>query len=171
MYFGDRNPVSYTVKASTINRLATVYGNNNLIIENISFLGANSEAIAASNFNNLTVRYCSFDCSGKFAITYIDNIYNSQYFTIDNCHINNSNDCAIYLNGNINNSTITNNTIINSGLKPGMGSGFYGGIYCIGSDGHFEYNHIENVGRNAIWFQGEGSLVKITSLTILHDHG
>ncbi len=160
VFFGDKSPDSYTVQASTINRLLTVYGQNNLIIENISFIGANSEAIAASNFNNLIVRHCSFNYSGKFAITYIDNIYNSQYFTIDNCHINNTNDCAINLNGNIKNCIITNNTILNSGLKPGMGSGFYGGIYCIGSNGHFEYNHIENVGRNALWFQGEGSLVK-----------
>jgi parallel beta-helix repeat protein len=53
-----------------------------------------------------------------------------------------------------------NNTIKNSGLFPGMGRGLFGAIYSIGPKGRYEYNTIENTGRNGIWFHGDSSLVK-----------
>ena len=41
-----------------------------------------------------------------------------------------------------------------------MGRGLFGAIYSIGPKGRYEYNIIENTGRNGIWFHGDSSLVK-----------
>jgi len=160
MFFGDKDPDSYTVQASTIDRLVYIYGINYVTIENITFQGANVAAIRASKYNNIRIQHCNIEYSGRNAITFVDNVYTSYFLYIDNCIINHTLDCAINLNGNCTNSIITNNTILNSGLFPGMGRGLFGAIYSIGPKGRYEYNIIENTGRNGIWFHGDSSLVK-----------
>jgi len=164
MFFGDKNPNTFNINASTIDRLVNIYGVSYITLEGISFQGSNVAAIGASKYNNVIIQNCKIDYSGQYAIAYIDNIYNSYYFTIDNCIINNSLNTAICLNDNCIKSIIINNTITNTGLLPGMGpikgSANFGAIYSIGSKGRYEYNKIENVGRNGIWFLGDSSLVK-----------
>jgi hypothetical protein len=106
MYFGNKDPSSFQVNASSIDRLIYIYGINYITIENISFLGANVAAIRASNYNYITVQNCIIEYSGRNAVTYVDNVYMSNYLTIDNCTINHTLDCAINLNGNCSNSLL-----------------------------------------------------------------
>jgi len=164
MFFGTSSPGSYTIKASTSERLAYINNSNYVTIENISFEGANTAAFVVSKYNYLTIQNCKIDCSGKHGIMYTYNAEMSSYLKIDNCSITNSLDSGMRLDGKCLSSRITNNTIRNSGIITGMGDkdgqSLFGGIYCIGAKGRYEYNIIENTGRNGIWFHGDSSLIK-----------
>jgi len=164
MYFGTSDPASYTVKAGTNDRLVYINNANHVTIENLAFEGANTAAVVVSKYNYITIQNCKFDHIGKYAFMYSYNAEFSNSLKIDNCSINNALDSGIRLDGKCLNSIITNNKITNCGLLAGMGNkdgqSFFGGIYCVGSKGRYEYNIIENVGRNGIWFHGDSSLVK-----------
>jgi len=121
MYFGTVDPSSKTVKVSTLDNLCSIIYEDSkpkdyITIENISFTGANEIAISGNRNNYTTIQNCSIDFSGNYGIGGV----RSASLSIVNTILDHSNDCGIYLTNNCNNAVISGNTVMNSGLYPGM---------------------------------------------------
>jgi parallel beta-helix repeat protein len=111
----------------------------------------------------------------NFSHIAINGYKKGSYFILQNCTINNSNSNGVVL-GWFDHVTIENNTIKNTGLLTGMGSGKYTGIYFPGNmaihlatltNALVQYNEIDSVGYNGISFP-EGNNITVSHNFINH---
>lgn len=152
------------VKLASIDTLLFINNKNFILINNISFQGANKIAISSHSSEHIVVRNCDFIFNG---VAGIDIGNTSNYMTIDRCFINYSNDVGI-LNDTSERVTITTNTIKNTGTFAGMGSEFFAnpitalttvgnhiGIRSVGNYANISFNKIDSSGYHAIFFTGD----------------
>ncbi len=164
MYYSS-SPSNLNIKSSTIDKLITINANNYIKISNISFEGANSNAIYAENVISLSVENCDFNLSGvcnvKFNNMSGDIQFNNN--TVSNS-LNNGVSISTKSTSFSSYCTIRNNLITNTGLYAGMGEnndGMYNALYINAMNGGVvEYNTIKNVGYLGIEFKGNDILIK-----------
>lgn len=170
MYFGAASPTSYTVKVSTKNTLIDVVTRDYITVKNISFEGANQNAIetnSSSYANNLTIEYCDFNFNNR-------SIYAnaSPELTVRNCTMINNSFMAIYNHWDMDGAYIGYNTIDSTGLIVGVGSGestWYRGIalYSVYGDHSLssknaiiERNNITNSGYISLTMGSDSAKVR-----------
>jgi len=160
------------VKVATIEDLCTITASY-ITIDGLAFTGANDEGITGNSTvrNGITIQNCSVSLIGGDAITGI----NCENFILDGNTISNINNNGIS-GGTADHVTITDNTIINQGVFPGMGTLIYSGI-STGENANvlISRNSLSNVGYNGISFYGDSTSVKNNSIDtycfILDDGG
>lgn len=160
VYFGQKNPSSYTIQASTTSGLINSDNNNYLVFDNLAVKGADSYGFRISNSNNVTIKNCDVLFSGNTGISIRKN---SENIKIEDCRVLHSNSWGINLSNSIN-SIIRNNIIRNSGAIAGMGesdSSPYKGIEFGGSGNLVENNEVDSSGYMGIHFvKGENQTIK-----------
>lgn len=163
------NPVKPTdVSISIIDTLVLIKNQHFITINNLAFEGANKHAIVINSSKYVIIKKCNVNFSGLSAVDLGDQ---SDYAKVEQCEINNSNDIGID-NQNSSYVTIAHNQINNTGLFPGMGSGFisstvtyqtsiskFKGIASAGNYGNIIGNLIKHTGYTAIFFTGDGTIV------------
>jgi len=161
MYFGSVNPVTKTVKVSSVTNLFTfTEWMHDVTIDNINFIGSTERAINILNLNRITVKNCDIDLSGKYGVE----AYYSNYITIDSCNINRSNDLGILSSSYSNNVTVKNCTIDSTEILIGQGitnhqSGVGMNIFQ-GNGNYIFQNTITNSSYDGISFGGDRTIVR-----------
>lgn len=167
------------VNVASVDVLVTVHGSYNTI-ENISFTGANTNAIynlTGDTYRNLVVKNCSISYSGADGMK-----LKMLYLTADNNTISDSNNNGIEITQQVNTDSIyiRNNNISNSGLLTGMsinnsGAGCTGIAIANKNNIVVQYNTILNSGYCGISIGGVHGLIKNNfvnnSCSILDDGG
>ncbi len=159
VYFGDRLPSAYKVRAANINTLVTVRKQQYIVFENLSFEGADVRGFDLYYSQNISIKNCDISYSGMDAI----DGFNSGNLLVENCKISNSNNNALDLIGTCNDSQIKNNVIKNSGIYAGMAgntSHSYSGININGDNNLIAYNEVDSSGYIGIRFAGNSVTVK-----------
>ena len=164
------------VLISSIDILVTMHSNY-VTFNDITFQGANSydfynDWSGTYGQNNL-IQNCKIFFSG------INGIYTlSNNLTVNNCSINYSNNNAIFIRNTPTGTTITNNTIQNTGTFPGMGQSSgnsYNAILMLSSNVIIAKNIITNTGYDGISFIGDNITIQNnyidTFCSILQDGG
>lgn len=169
MYFGSAGPNGFVVQASTIDTLVTLNDTKNITIKNIVIEGANESALIVNRASGIILKGCNIVYSGGNAIT----ATNVNDFTVDSGKIaetlNNAFTCPT-----CSHTSITNNTIINTGLIPGMGrsgestynainicnANNTSAIVKFGSNNLIAYNRISNTGYLPVNFNGDSIIIK-----------
>ena len=158
MYFGDKLPGNYLVKAATIDTTFIVSGNwgdyplrDNTTISNIAFEGSNKCSIFAHDGTGVYIKYCNFNNVGK-AI----HVWNMGLSGIDYNAISNTISIGGTQKLNTGFSTCTNNSLSNIALFAGMGmSGTDADIALeVGGFTNVQYNKIKDCGYHGIYFSG-----------------
>ncbi len=159
MFFGTSDPNSHSVRISVVDKLLIAISRNFIAIDNVSFAGANYNAINLLYTSDIVVKNCNFKFSGDCAI-YANS---TPTFIISHCSLSDNNNNAIMLVGTSPNSEISYNTISNTGSIPGMGKSGdwnYQGISNNASNVLISNNSIFNTGYVGIWFNGSNVTVK-----------
>ncbi len=159
MYFNGIDPNASTVQASTVETLVTISFQNYVTFNNITFTGANSYTFNLTNSNNITVNNCNISFTGIDAIKALS----SNYFTLTNSTINNSNNDGLNLYWSCNYANIQYNTITNTALIAGMGQNngnSHQGLYVNGTNNLIQYCEVDSSGHNGIHFEGDYSTVQ-----------
>ena len=172
VYFGSNAPSSYSVKASTAGILLDVYNQDNIVVDNLSFTGANDKAVNLYSAANVVIRNTEIALSG------IDGVFvsNGKNVKIENSTINGTNNIAITIN-NSSYTSVKNNVIKNTALLTGMGRSGTNkstGIKENGDHNLIEANTIENTGFIGINFKGDYVVIKnnfITNFNLIKDDG
>ncbi len=174
VYFGSAKPSSYTIQASSVNTLVNVDHQDNIVFDGLSFVGSNIKAFDLFYANNISVQNCEVKLSGIDAI----DASATTNLTVKSTYINFTNNNAIDLNYNCDNSTIRYNYIANTGMTTGAGlsgTGSYQGITIVGNNNLVEYNTILNTGCIGIRFgMGNSNIIKnnfINYFTMIKDDG
>lgn len=170
MYFGSNSPSSYSVKVASIAKLITTT-KNYLTIDGLQIEGAVEKGYESAGTHN-TVINCDFKSMGRYGLTCSQTTPTIDSNTFDNCF-----GTGIFMNAN--SYVISNNTINNNGLYPGMvepGTNNYMAINIIaGSGGTCEYNTISNVGYIGISTWGSDNIIRYNKVdgfcSILPDGG
>lgn len=172
-FFGKDQPNNYTIKSTEQNTLLSITSFSNIIIQDLSFIGANTNTIEIKFAQNIVISNCNIDQSGNIGIS----ITATTNLRVSNSTISNSLNMAIDLDSGSGNAMITDNMIKNSGVFAGMaksGSGTYQGIMSFGANTIIAYNTIENTGYNGIYFGGDESDVRnnlIKNFCLVKDDG
>jgi len=167
------------VNVSSVDVLATVHGSY-VTIENISFTGANTDAIynqTGDIYRNLVVKNCSIACSGSNGMK-----LKMLYLRAENNSISNSNDNGILITQQVDTDSlyIRGNTVTNSGVNKGMftdnsGAGLGGITIANKNNAIVEYNTVSNSGYCGISIGGGHGVVKNnfvdTFCSVLEDGG
>ena len=153
VYFGSKKPSSYTIQASAVDCLVAVDHHDNVVFDNLCFIGSNVKAFDLFYAQNMKVQSCEIKFSG------IDGIDASATtnLLVQSTYFNFTNNDAVDLNYNCVNSDIRLNYIANTGMTAGMGLGGnanYQAITIIGTNNLVEYNTIYNTGSVPIKFSG-----------------
>jgi len=135
--FGD--PTSKTIKMATLNLLIDNTGFDYITVDGLNFQGSISHAVSCGyGSNNWIIQNCTFGFSGHSGIYFGGGTYGN----INNNKISNCNSSGIYTL--LDNSSITNNSIVNIGMIPGQSLLYHPvGIYLGGSDVFVQYNDIQ----------------------------
>lgn len=166
MYFGTNNPTSYTIKISTVNVPMDVFNCNYLTFDNMTFEGGNLASFNSTLSDYVTVQNCTIKNSGKNGI--MTGVWGgtSDYLKVTGCLIDNTNNCAISLERENAYATVSNNTISNTGVLPGMGSkDAMPGVFCainsyLSNYCTVEYNKITNTGYVPISVGDKGTIIR-----------
>ena len=174
VYFGGNAPTNYVVEASTRDHLVTnTYNVSNIVFDNLTFKGSNSNAIKLDNTSNFSFRSCDVLFSGVDAIKCV----NSINFKLENSYVANSNNNGVSLEYANTNAVIRNNKIENTHTIAGMGKSGDGngiGIQVVGPGNLVEYNEVLNTGYIGIFFSGNSVIIKnnhINNFCISKDDG
>lgn len=180
MFFGSQNPANYSVKAAFVENLVHIASKSFINFNELSFKGANSNAIKIDTSTDVSLTNCDINFSGIDAITVsmgqFSSLMKSRNITVRNCTISNSNNNAITANGS-SSWNIDKSTIKNSGMVRGMGvsgDGQYSAISHVGGKSLLEYNEIRNTGYIGIDFEGETTVIKnnyIDSFCVIKSDG
>ncbi|MEO6915257.1 MAG: right-handed parallel beta-helix repeat-containing protein, partial [Chitinophagaceae bacterium] len=160
VYFGSTNPNNVEVKASVVPTLLTIRSVSNVVVDNISFQGANiNGAEISAGANNTDVKNCEFLFSGVNGLTanYVNNL------VFENSLVDRTNNNAVYVAPHCTGAMIRNNIVRNTGLYPGMGlsnNDALQGIVIQGSGNQVLNNVVENTGYNGIKLLGENIVIK-----------
>ena len=161
VFFGSETPSTHTVKASIVDRLLNLNSSNYVNVSNLSFEGANTEALYVNYAQNVNVTNCSFNNNTDAVDATILNA------VVSNDSISNTLNTAIGLadwgSSYAGTVVISSNYIKNVGLFAGMsgsGDGMLNGIRQLGANATIEYNRIENSGYQGIVFEGNNTKVR-----------
>lgn len=173
VFFGEKNPSSFSIKASVVDTLVNVGGHNNITFGNIAFEGANKLAVSSRFGARVVVENCSFNNNynaiSLVGITSLQVINNTIINTLNNGVLISDNASA-YQN-------IQYNTFKNTALFAGMsgsGDGNASAIAQNGAHAHIEYNTIDSSGYIPIVFVGYIDTIRynyITNYNITKDDG
>lgn len=153
------------VQATTIDTLVTILVTNFLTFENIHFSGANKNIFVIGSSRHITIQNCAFTFAGENAIwgkNFWQDFDSDSLKIISNSFANSNNFC-IYLENEKRNATISHNKIDETAMIAGAGvSGDAKGIAIMasGENSVIENNLITNSGYTAIYFQGNGTIVR-----------
>ena len=163
MYFNSI-PTDQQIKVATIDNLLSINSYNYIKIRDISFEGANTKAIYGNYVNTLSIENCEFNMSGECTVD-LNQMYGDLQF--NNNSISNSLNNAIRITTSATNvgfCTLLNNSILNTGMFPGMGmngDGMYNALGISAKMGALiQYNTIKNTGYLGIDFSGNDILIK-----------
>lgn len=154
--YGD--PAAKVVKMATINYVINIGGNDYLTFDNLNIQGSTLDLIYSDYATNLTIQNCTLNYAGANGFIGAS----ATNSLIDNNIIKNCHKAGIYLNTTTS-ATITNNKIESCGMIPG---GCYratqaDGIYIYNSPSTLiQYNIINNIGYNGIFFNGNNLQVR-----------
>ena len=160
--------------ASTVDVLVTIRNQSNIIFDNLMFTGSNSKTFDLVSSQNIQVKNCDITFSGT------DGICGSSTtnLVLVNNTITNTNNNALNLNYNCNNTIIRNNVIKNTGIYAGLGKSgdnTYMAVTIKGNNNLVEYNEIDSTGYTAINFNGgDSTIIKnnfINYFTMTKDDG
>lgn len=155
MYFGANSPSSYVIKAAKTAKLVTT-DKSYVTLDGIRIEGAVEKGYESVGTHN-TVQNCDFEFMGRYGATFAQTTP-----TVDNNTFSNSNGTAVFMNAN--SYVLSNNTISNIGLQPGMvenGTNNQMGISIIaGSGGTCEYNKLSNIGYIGISTWGSSNIIR-----------
>ena len=152
---------SVQVQASVTDTLLSVNGQQWLVFDHLVFRGANRYAVQLQYANNVRLSNCTMEFSGADALS-ADHV---NALTVEHCQVNRSNDIAFALNA-CSGMVLRDNTIRNTGTRPGMGkgdSGSYEAILLSGDNNLVEGNTIDSTGYIPITFSG-------SNITIRHNY-
>ncbi|WP_074489101.1 right-handed parallel beta-helix repeat-containing protein [Mucilaginibacter polytrichastri] len=173
IYVGNKNPENLVIKTNAESNLVNITKFNNIVFENLSFIGAGNNAFNITNSSKITLRHCTTDLTGADAIS----ASYSPFLAIQNCILNHSLSGGVNMDAGCVNSAVINNEIKNTGLIPGLGksgSGTYEAITSFGDNTQIERNKIDSTGYNGVYFGGTSSYVKnnyITYFCLTKDDG
>lgn len=153
------NPKSYITQAGSYDILVNIATQSYVTINNLNFIGANTEAFKINNAQNIEIKNCKILFSGVNGVT----ATNTKGITVENCTVSGSNNTALSFYNSCSNTTIRNNTIKNSGVVDGMGksgNNMSEGITLSGNNNLVEYNSIDSTGYIGIYFYGNDVTIK-----------
>ncbi|MEJ7913212.1 MAG: right-handed parallel beta-helix repeat-containing protein, partial [Chitinophagaceae bacterium] len=159
LFTGATAPSSQDVKASSLDNLVFINSQNNIVFDNISFSGANTDALRINGAQNIQINNCDVLFSGRTALK-------ASYTTslkVENNTVLSSNNSGIDLENNNDYSVVRNNRVENTHMIAGLGQSGDGngiGIISNGNGGVVEYNEVINTGYTGISFQGGNILIK-----------
>ncbi|MDD2305505.1 MAG: fibronectin type III domain-containing protein [Prolixibacteraceae bacterium] len=164
MYFGAIDPLTKTVKVSSVDKLIYSNGSKYITIDGIALTGSNLGAIYRNSpdytASNFIIQNCDISFSGNYAVFG----ERSSTMIVSNTTITTTNNTAILLDGNYGTSNKVNNcTITNTATIPGLsGSGDMQGLAVKStvSNTLIEYNNIINTGYIPIYFGGVNTIVQ-----------
>lgn len=161
MFFGTASPSSYSVKAACIDTLLIMSGKNYITVSNVSFDGANANALFINGGTNVSILNCDITNAGSYGI----NVTSTANVLIENCTTNYCLSNGICVNSaRASNITIRGNSVKNTGTIPGMGissGNSYKGITSTAlSNLLIEYNRVDTTGYVGIEFQGSNVNVR-----------
>ena len=181
--YSTTNPGLYLTQIATVDTLFkdTIRVNSNITIANLAFTGGNKASVVMNGGSGIIIKSCdSYTNGGEGFSTWF-----STNVLIDNCTTTNSLASGIKAFGSTTGNVflnVTNNTVRNTSLYPGMGqtdvSSARGGIFVRGGSGiNVLYNTVTNSGYNGIWASPLGNNAVIgynyidTFCTTLDDGG
>lgn len=139
------------VKISTVETLLDIEGEF-ITVDNLSFKGANTNAIYLANVSHITIQNCDIDFTFNAISSTSGN--HSSHIIIQNNTINHTNNNAITLANVYRNSLISDNVIKNTGVLIGMGQSDIHNYVAINipnlRNSIIQYNEIDSVGYNGI---------------------
>jgi parallel beta-helix repeat protein len=160
VFFGGKNPLSYTIQTSTTSNLIHSDNYDNLVFDNLTVKGGDSHGFRINSSTNVTIQNCDVLFSGNTGISIGKGSANLK---IEDCKVSYSNSCGINLTSSTN-AIVRNNIIRNSGAIAGMGgsdSSPYKGIELGGSGNLVENNKVDSSGYMGIHFiKGDNQTIK-----------
>lgn len=164
MYFGSESPTTHTVEVATLSSLVELSHHDDIVLEHLTFEGADQAAIRISAANRVTVQESSLRFSGYAAIDggQAGGSASAGLQLLSNA-ITDAQDFGILLGSEFDGAVVRGNTLRNIGMIPGMsgsGDGHTMGIKLYG-DGHLvEHNSLTDMGYNGIDFGGNDVIVR-----------
>lgn len=144
---------------AVIDNLVTSSANSHVTISNIMLEGANKNAININSGSDIRVINCTILSSGEDGVK----VNSHRGFKLENSTVANSLNNGIELGPNAPYAVVTNNTVQNTSLLPGMGlsadkRGI--GIYTTSSNNLIAYNKVTNSGYIGIYFGGDSTTIQ-----------
>ncbi len=169
---GTTNPADLHIGAAFVDTLLLINFYGYMVIDNLSFYGANKYAAIIFNSDYVTIRNCDFIGAG------IDGIHSSsnRKLVLENNLFEDSHNDGIVASGCLG-CLISANTIRRSGVVRGMGGNgddAYQGLIVRGIGNRITYNTIDSTGYTALRFEGDSVLVKnnfIDHFVLVKDDG
>ena len=151
VYFGVNGPTGYKVNAASVNTLVSASAKSALVFDNLRFEGANDKSFDISGGSNISIT--NSELYFQQNAVYVNNC---PSFKLDNCVIAYTNNNGVETVA-ASNYVVTNNTILNTGIFPGMGASDYGGYSGLGlrgDNGIAQHNKIDWSGYIGLGFYG-----------------
>jgi len=173
VYTNAANPSSIAVEVATVGTLVSIQSQKYIRLNNLEFTGSNTVAIDMSYAQSVNINNCIISSSGLNGI----NAISSSFISFENNAITNTKNNALYFYWDCNNSTIRNNSILNTGTFAGSGKNnmdSYIAITIYGTQNMVEYNNIDSTGYIPIFFIGDYTTIKnnyITNFLFTKDDG
>ncbi|MFI5162847.1 MAG: right-handed parallel beta-helix repeat-containing protein [Sphingobacteriales bacterium] len=174
MYFGAVVPVNGSVNVSGYDYLVNISVQSYFTFKGLTFFGSNNNAFNIFTCNGLTINNCNFISCGINAI--YTNV--TTGLVVSNCSFQNINNSGV-VSRNMVSTQVSNDTLTNTGIIPGMGQPTdgesYEAIVVTGTKlATITNNIVTNVGYNGIDFGGDSILVKnnyINNFELIKDDG
>jgi parallel beta-helix repeat protein len=149
------------VEVAAVDDLVTMIYRDHLIIDGLSFEGANRSALDIGSSSDVTVRSCTMEAC-------FNGVLGEQYgassdgFTLEGCTVAHSNNNGIDLPPEVVGARLLHNRVTQSGMLVGMsgsGDGKAQGMNVSSNGALIESNEVDDSGYIGIGFEGDGSVV------------
>ena len=147
------------VKISAIDTLVHLFGSADYItITGLDFQGSNEVALYSHLAEGVLIENNTFRDHGRDGL----NIIGSTGIVIQNNTFKNLWNTGINLGYSNTGSTVVSNTLINIGMKAGMGGSgdnTYQGVRLQGPNALAEYNNLDSIGYHGIFFTNDNNII------------